>query len=111
MSKTELKYEIYWEDITPTPSSGSYQLFHFGELEFLDEVYPFTLIEMYDENIGYTSFELTWVEGEPKGFEKEFQEIIIDSYEDELWKKEQEEISEYKRLKDIDDEKSWNGIK
>ncbi|MEY4572170.1 MAG: hypothetical protein RLZ10_1396, partial [Bacteroidota bacterium] len=53
MSHKELNYEIYWDDITPCPSSGSYELYHYGEIEFLDEQYPFTLVEMYNDNIGH----------------------------------------------------------
>ena len=111
MSHKELNYEISWDEITPCPKSGTYELYHYGEMEFLDEVYPFTLVEMYNDNIGHTSFEVTWVEETPDSFVSELEDAIVDSYNDELWKKEQEEIAEHKRLKDIDDEKSWNGIK
>jgi hypothetical protein len=111
MSNKELNYEITWEEITDRPSKGNYELYHYGELEFLDEAFPFTLVEMHNENIGHTSYEVTWVEGTPDNFVSELEDAIQDSYEDELYKKEQEEIAEYKRLKDIDDEKSWNGIK
>lgn len=111
MSHQELNYEIYWEDITPRPSRGTYELFHYGQMEFLDEQYPFTLVEMYNDNIGNTEFEVTWVEGTPDSFVSELEDAIRDSYEEESYKLEQEEISELKRLKDIDDENSWNGIK
>ena len=111
MSNKELNYEITWEEITDRPKSGTYDLFHYGEMEFLDETYPFTLAEMHNDNNGYTSYEVTWVEGTPDSFVSELEDAIVESYEDELWKKEQEEIAEYKRLKDIDDERSWNGIK
>lgn len=111
MSYKELNYEINWEDITPRPSKGNYDLYHYGSLTFLDEEYPFTLAEMYNDNIGNTEFDITWVEGTPNDFVSELEDAIKDSYEDELWKQEQEEIAENKRLKDIDDEKSWNGIK
>lgn len=111
MSNKELNYEIYWEDITPRPSRGTYELYHYGEIEFLDEQYPFTLVEMYDDNIGNTEYELTWVEGTPDSFITELEKAICDSYEDEAYELEQKEIAENKRLKDIDDENSWNGIK
>jgi hypothetical protein len=111
MSNKELNFKIYWEDITDRPEKGNYQLYHYGELEFLDESFPFTLVEMHDENIGYTSYEVTWVEGSPDNFVSELEKEIENSLEDEFYKKEQEEIAEHKRLKDIDDEKSWNGIK
>lgn len=111
MSNKELKFEIYWEDITPQPSKGTYELYHYGEMEFLDEQYPFTLVKMYNDNIGNTEYEVTWVEGAPDNFVSELEKAIKDSYEDELFKQEQEEISEHKRLKNIDDENSWNGVK
>ena len=82
MSTKELNYEIYWEDITPRPSKGTYQIFHYGEIEFLDEQYPFTLVEMYDDNIGNTEYELTWVEGTPDSFVTELKKAICDSYEE-----------------------------
>ena len=111
MSYKELKFEIYWEGITPQPPKGTYELYHYGEMEFLDEQYPFTLVKMYNDNIGNTEYEVTWVEGAPDNFVSELEKAIKDSYEDELFKQEQEEISEHKRLKNIDDENSWNGVK
>lgn len=119
MAEKELKYEIIWDEITDRPKNGNYSLFHYGDLEYLGETYPFTVAEMHDENIGYTSYEFTWVEGCPDGsdfFEPsedvlKLQKAIIDSLEDERWKIEQKEIEEHKRQKDIDDERAWNGIK
>lgn len=119
MTDKEIAYEITWDEITDRPKSGNYQLFHYGELEFNEGTFPFTLAEMYDDNIGYTSFEITWVEGYPNGDKvfstdrivSELENAIIDSLDDERWKAEQEEIEEHKRLKDIDDENAWNGIK
>lgn len=111
MSNKEINYKITWEEITDRPESGNYDLFHYGELEFMDKTYPFTLVEMHHENNDWTGYEVTWVEDTPDSFVSELEDAINASYEDEIWKKEQEEIEEYKRLKDIDDEKSWNGIK
>ena len=111
MSNKELEYKITWEEITDSPSRGNYELYHYGELVFMDETYPFTLTEMHNENIGHTSYEVTWVEDTPESFVSELEDAVVESYEDELCKKEQDEIEEYKRLKDIDDENAWNGIK
>ena len=47
-------------------------------MEFLDEVYPFTLVEMYNDNIGHTSFEVTWVEETPDSFVSELEDAIVD---------------------------------
>ena len=84
MSNKELNYSIYFEEITPRPSRGSYELYHYGEMEFLDEQYPFTLVEMYDSNIGYTSYEVTWVEGTPDNFVSQLEDAIVDEYEEEI---------------------------
>ena len=111
MSYKELNYVITWDEITPCPKSGTYELFHYGEIDFLDEVYPFTLVEMYNDNIGHTSFEVTWVEYTPDSFVSELEDAIVDSYNEETYRIEQEVIAEHNRLKDIDDENSWNGIK
>jgi len=86
MSYKELNYVITWDEITPCP-------------------------EMYNDNIGHTSFEVTWVEDTPDSFVSELEDAIVDSYNEETYRIEQEEIAEHKRLKDIDDENSWNGIK
>lgn len=82
MSKKELNYSIYFEDITPRPEGGTYELFHFGDLEFLDEQFPFTLIESYDGNIGSTNFEVVWVEGTPEDFVSELEDAILEEYEE-----------------------------
>ena len=111
MSHKELKYEISWDEITPCPKSGTYDLYHYGEIEFLDEIYPITLIESYNDNNGHTGFEVVWAEGVPDNYVSELEDAIVESYNEETYRIEQEEIAEHKRLKDIDDEKSWNGIK
>lgn len=103
MSDKELNYKITWEEITDRPSKGYYQLYHYGELEFLNKAFPFTLTEMHDGNVDHTSYEIVWVDDTPEDFVSELEDAIEESYEDELCKKEQEEIAEHKRLKDIDD--------
>lgn len=81
---------IKWDEVTPRPmGGGNYVLYHYGEVEFMDKTYSFTLVEMHTGVNDWTDHEVTWVDGVPDGnviyptekFVMELENDIINSKE------------------------------
>lgn len=77
---------ITFEEISRL-KSGNATLWHYGEVKVGEAEYPFTLAEMVDNN--WSSFEVTWVEQTPEN-NVEIEQEIIDQYQDEARKEEEE---------------------
>lgn len=102
--------KIEFEDLTyPRPKIGYYTLYHYGNL--IDDEgneFPLTVVEMYDGNTDYANHEITWVEDTPKNHE-ELTDKIISALEDCYEDMEQEEVAEFKRQQQIEDDIAYHG--
>lgn len=103
--------EIKFEDLTfPRPKNGNFTLYHEGNLiKDNGDEFPFTIVEMRDGNTGYVSHEITWVENAPD-VNGDLTDKLIEVLEDCYYDMEQEEVSEFKRLQQLEDDRAYHGI-
>lgn len=103
--------KIQFEDLSyPRPANGSYTFYHAGTLikENGDE-FPFTIVEERDGNTGYVSHEITWVENAPD-VNGDLTDKLIETLEDCYYDMEQEEVADFKRQRNIEDDRAYHGI-
>jgi len=76
------RIEITWEEITPRPNGGNYDIYHYGIIKVNGVDFEFTLCEMYNSNNDYTCYEVTWVNDTPENA-SELETAIQTNYENQ----------------------------